>query len=719
MRQPAAAARGVRFHAGLIGVAILLALAETWPLATELATHFPVQRPADGAAVAVHHDQLLIAWILTSDAQRLARDPLHVFDTNNMHPFRHTLAYSENLLGLALPVWPVHTLWSNPVLTANLALLVALVASAYGVQLLVHELTGSAAAAVVAATLATYAPIVWGRIDQMHVTTGAGTALAFFAMIRVVRTRRWRHGVLLGAVTAWQVWASLHWGVFLALGLGSAVLALLLIDRETRLALPQLALAGVLAAAITAPLALPYLAVAREMDWTQRGFVAFLGHPNAAFPPLRHPLAYLTGRLASGERLTDGTTLAAWLAIVAGVLVSWLVRRPASTSRAMLAAVAVGLLVNYWFACGALPQLGLPSLRTLLLDVPGIRLVRVPARAMGYVHLMLAVLAGCGVAAVLRRLARPAARAAVVIGIIALAVVEAGWRGGAVAAAPSYGVPVPAALAGLPPSCAVAEVPSDFTVQALALFRSIGHGHPLLNGRSGFYPVSPFVETQHLNLFPSDQSLEYLRAAGVCAAIVRLGTPASQRVLAAVRARGLRLRPLTAYDAALVVLPPGPGPLPAAAPLARSGWRIVEPPGDATMLLDGSLDTRRAFRVTGAGAPERLTIDTGRTQQVSGVDLVLGTHFRDYLWSYRVEGSEDGTSWTTLAEQANAIPPFESYRTDPQRIVQRIRFAPAQARYVRIGPYRIPPTEGLAPDAGFRSWGAAEIELIAPEGPSA
>jgi hypothetical protein len=153
--------------------------------------------------------------------------------------------------------------------------------------------------------------------------------------------------------------------------------------------------------------------------------------------------------------------------------------------------------------------------------------------------------------------------------------------------------------------------------------------------------------------------------------------------------------------------------------VARGGWRIVEPPSDATALLDGSLATRRTFRVTGAGGPERLTIDTGRSQPISGVDVALGTHFRDYLWSYRVEGSEDGTSWTTLAEQGNAIPPFESYRADPRRIVQRIRFAPVRTRYVRVGPYRIPPSEGLAPDAGFTRWGAVEIELVAPAASSA
>ncbi|HWP64907.1 MAG TPA: discoidin domain-containing protein [Candidatus Limnocylindria bacterium] len=711
MSEATAAGRGLRVHAGAIAVALAVALAETWPLATRLDSAFPSQRAADAAAPSPGPDQLLIAWIHASNARRLGENPLHVFETNNMHPFWHTLAYSENLLGLTLPVWPVHAAWKNPVLTSNLALLVALAVSAYGVQLLVIELTGSRAAAAVAAVLAIYAPGVWGRIDQMHVTTGVAAALAFVALHRLIRTRRLRHVVALGMLLAWQAWASLHWGLFLALGMVAGVLVLLAADRDARRALPALALAAALAAALTVPLALPYLAVAREMDLTERGMVAFLS-PAAILPPLWRAGAYLVERAASGERLVSGTTLALWLPIAAGLLATAVAWRPRRVPAAALAAIAAGIAVNYWYACG--PRLGAPPLQRLLADVPGMTLVRVPARAIVYCQLMLAVLAGCGTAAVLRRLRPRAARVAVVVGLVALAVVEAGWRGGALAPAPGHGVPVPPALARLPADCAVAEIPTDFAVQAKALYRSIGHGRPLVNGRSGFYPVSPFVETRHLNAFPSDDAQAYLRAAGACAVIVRLDAPASRRILAASQARGLRPRNLTAaYDAMLIVLPPAP-PEPSQAPrLAREGWRIVEPATDTAPLVDGSLDTLRIFRVRGADGPERLAIDLGRVQSVSGVDVSLGTHFRRYLWTYRVEGSVDGAVWTTLAESANAIPPFASYRADPTRIVQRIRFPPARARFVRLGPYRSPPRDpySLAPDAGFFTWGVAEIDV--------
>jgi hypothetical protein len=708
-------ARGVGFHAGAAVVAVVLALAETWPLATRLATTYPIQGDWTTGAIpaTANDDQLLISWILASNARRLATDPLGVFDTNNMHPFRRTLAFSESFLGVTIPVWPAQAIWQNPVLTSNLALLFTLALSAYGVLLLVHELTGSLGAALVAATLATYAPLVWGRIDQLHVVSGQCAALAFFALVRVVRTRAWRYATLLGVLAAWQAWASLHWGFFLALGLASAVLVLLIASRDARRALPQLIAAAGLAGVLTVPLALPYVAMVREMDLADRGFVAFLRNPRAAFPPFTGSLAE---RIMHGERARAGLMLTPWLAMATGVVVSLAVRRPRSVAPALVAAIAAGVVMNFWLACGSIKWLGVPSLYGMLASVPGLGILRVPARAVSYVNLMLAVLAGCGTAAVLHRLGSRAARLAVVAVVIGLGVVEAGWNGGGLVAAPALALPVPPALARLPPDCAIAEIPTHFRVQAQALFRSTAHWRPLLNGRSGFYPVSVFAEAAFLNRFPEDQALEYLRAAGVCAVLVRLDAPASRRMLSKCRQRGLRLRSLTmAYDAMLIVLddaPPAPPAPPAGAPLARTAWRIVEPANDTRALLDGSLATLRTFRVGGPGAPERLTIDLGGAEPVSGIDLALGTHFRRYLWSYRIEGSPDGTTWSTLAERPSAVPPFESYRADPTRIVQRLRFPLATTRFLRIGPYRQPPGSGLGPDVGFTTWGVAEIDVL-------
>src|SRR5678815_73900 len=278
MTGEAGARRGVRFHLAALAMAMLLAAAETWPLVTVLATHYPLQSdPATGKArSSASSDQLLTSWILASNVKRLSDEPLAVFDTNNMTPFRRTLAFSESLLGMTFGIWPAQLVSDNPVLADNVALLFTLALSAYGVMLLVHELTGSRLGALTGAVFATYAPYVWANIDQLHVVAGGSAALAWFALARLVRTRRWRWAVLLAAFTAWQVWATLHWGLFLALGLASGVPVLLVLSADARRVLPQLVAAAVLTGLLIVPLALPYAAVGREMGLRDPTFIAYL-----------------------------------------------------------------------------------------------------------------------------------------------------------------------------------------------------------------------------------------------------------------------------------------------------------------------------------------------------------------------------------------------------------------------------------------------------------
>src|SRR6476659_7278241 len=98
MSGDAGARRGARFHLVALAVAVLLAVVETWPLATVLGTHYPLQsNPITGETrTSASSDQLLTSWILASNVRRLREDPLGVFETNNMTPFRRTLAFSES-----------------------------------------------------------------------------------------------------------------------------------------------------------------------------------------------------------------------------------------------------------------------------------------------------------------------------------------------------------------------------------------------------------------------------------------------------------------------------------------------------------------------------------------------------------------------------------------------------------------------------------------------
>lgn len=147
----------------LLGVAaayVLLTLALTYPLSVHPAsTTFP------GSS-----DRNLYIWTLAWDAHALLHRPLSIFDANIFHPYRWTLAYSENLIGAALLVAPVQWLMQNPVLTMNLAALATVPLCALGAFVLARRVGLGVTAAWICGLIYGFAPPRFLRIDQAHLT---------------------------------------------------------------------------------------------------------------------------------------------------------------------------------------------------------------------------------------------------------------------------------------------------------------------------------------------------------------------------------------------------------------------------------------------------------------------------------------------------------------------------------------------------------------------
>jgi hypothetical protein len=697
-------------HAAALAFFAALAGAFLWPLPAHLATHYAVRVPGPAGFSA---DLPFTSWVLASDVHRLVHDPLRVFETNNLHPFRHTLAFGENMLGIAVLVLPVQLLGGNPTLTHNVALLLAIVLAGWATFLLVHELCGSVAAAVIAGALMIYSPLVWGEIILLPLLAGYWTPVALLLLVRLLRAPRWRTAVLLAAAVALQAWTSLQNALFLALALPVTAATLVLVSARGRRALGHIAAAGVLAGALCVPLLLPYRAVRSELEAEGRyGAATFSLVLDRVTPPFRRPLAYLVERARSGEHIQAVGTLVPWILVAAGVLAG--VGRGARRSDpALVAALAAGALANLLFALGPADDPWLPSLyRALVTVVPGLAWVRVPMRAAGYTYLVLCVLAGWAAASLLGRIGRPWVRVAVATVALALIVIEAGWRPIPLIPATEPAPALASALAGLAPGCGVGEIPADINTSGAALARSTAHWRGLINGFSGFYPVAPQVTYAFLNAFPAPDALAFVAAAGGCAVIVR--PPLTERVLAASRAAGLAAEPA---GADMVVRVPPAAPLAEGAPLSRARWRVAPEAGpDGAAVLDGDLETTWRGSVRGNEAAERLTVDLGDTVTVAAVALDLGHRFPLYLRSYRVEGSPDGATWTTLAEKPLAVPPFASYREDHRRVRQRIDFPASAVRWLRVGPYRRPPARTLDPDGGWTTWAVAELQAFAPPG---
>jgi hypothetical protein len=212
-----------------------------------------------------------------------------------------------------------------------------------------------------------------------------------------------------------------------------------------------------------------------------------------------------------------------------------------------------------------------------------------------------------------------------------------------------------------------------------------------------------------LNQFPSPDALAFVRGAGGCAVVAR--APMAAGVLAASVGAGLRAERVG--PDVLVHVPPAP-PAAEGRPLPRTQWRVAPESGpDGPAVLDDDLGTLWHGAVREDVGPDRLTVDLGDAVPVSGIAIELAHHFTLHLRTYRVEGSLDGATWTTLAESLLAVPPVASYRADFRRIRQRIDFPVARVRWLRIGPYRRPP-RFLSPDVGWTGWAVAELHAFTP-----
>ena len=119
----------------VIGAFGAVAVAATWPLVLRLGDALPV-RLGGGPLL----NTLLLAW----DADRLLHGLQGWWDLPIFHPSTNVLAFSENLLGIALFTAPIQWLTGNPVVTYNLAYLASYVLAGGGMYLLASSLTGAA-----------------------------------------------------------------------------------------------------------------------------------------------------------------------------------------------------------------------------------------------------------------------------------------------------------------------------------------------------------------------------------------------------------------------------------------------------------------------------------------------------------------------------------------------------------------------------------------------
>jgi hypothetical protein len=360
-------------------------------------TFVPVADVGDVLQPVVRADVMFETWLVARHARTLASAPWRLFDTEHCAPGEKTLTLGVPMITMGLLALPATPL-GDPILVYNFALLAVFFASAVAMYLLATDWTGVPAAGIAAGLLFAFAPLRIQNVYHPAELDLAWTALALFFARRLLAAGRWRDACGLALAGPLQLAASFYptlAAVLLAIPLGIWLVRAYGLRRVRPAQLALVAGATVLAAAIVLG---PYLAARGAAPGHLARGVHFYA-PWAEYLPGRvfFPGFVLLGLAALGLALPRRLGFPALardprLALGAGAFLV-----------ALLAGGPLGVTVLAPFGSGLDTPIPYEILSSL---VPGLDTVRVVFRLVIGVVLVLAVLAGAGVAACVRRAGR-------------------------------------------------------------------------------------------------------------------------------------------------------------------------------------------------------------------------------------------------------------------------------------------------------------------------
>ncbi len=706
-----------------IAVSALVAIVETWPLATALGHAVPT--PQWHCLGWGCQDELLCVWIVSSLAKHLLHDPLHLFEGGILVPLKHTLAYSETMLTAVAVSAPVSWLTGNYVLGYDVHYLSTVAVSVLGTFLLVRDVTGDPRAALLAGVLFGLTGERWNHRGHLPMQSVQWIPFVCWTWLRFLDRPRIARAVALAAAMLANLHSSVYQG--LALPVLLAPWSLVLMASRRWPLRRWIASLGVLAAALAVGLVgyWPFSVVQEELSFSTGG--AYTEVPGGwawYLAPFAHPLAYLA-RLGSPDRVTTsfGPLPIVMLLVAAVVARARTPRRsPPPGERAHLAA-AIALMVLT--AAVTVDSARLGSFRALMdavFSLPGLSGLRGRSRLDIVAAFGGAVVFGIALAIVLRRVrdGLPAVAAAA----IALATIVADTRALRDTTALTWlpdrdSLPPAVRLAAQtgPPGSAMLHVPyGPWGLETVYMMWQLAHDRPIMNGYTAIMPrFMPLISQ-----LPSLAARQALTEAGVRTLVIHTNLPGGLAM--AHLLQGLKQEPMlrttTLGDTIVVNLgnpPEPPAPL-AGAPLPSTGWRLEGSDPGVERAVDGDVATHWTAKTF--DRPSFLRVDLGAEHRVTGVRIALGPHIREFPHAWEAWGSRvDGPS-EQLGGERVTHPPFASYLRDHRAIVLDLRLREAVVRFLEL---RVPPESPLALFAshGDGTWGIHELAIYANDAPRA
>ena len=514
--------RALRRTAAVFAVYLVLAGCLTWPLAAHLTTHLPATFP--GSAF----DPLYSGWALAWESHVLAHGSLNIANANIYYPARDALFYGPVVLG-ALPYFaPTYLSTGNPTLALNLLLLGSIALTAATIHLVIYAWTGLHAAGLVGA--AAFLANRW--LLYTFIPTVPHLSVLFYLPLIVMLSARavlsLRGALLLFGLVVAQCLTDVSYVTPAVLAPMGTLAVLRALRPATKRSGVQLLLITLAAALVIFVVHSPYLAIAaRNPQLAQQ--------TNWRLDAPRGPLELPTGLMNALSPLAIPSLSVVLLA--AGGLSAWRRWRgsaaEASAARHTLLWIAVGVAISLPLRVSLLGHAF--SLPHLLLAQrwggPLTNALRLPERLRVAALIGTVLLIGLLFAQLLRHLGLANSRRPLGNLLAALvALVLYAQYATAIGQPQSYGPRLPVWYAlQRPPgdSPALQELraiggptfeaplprlrPMTAAAHAPAMYRSIFHWQPLLNGYSSYWPEGFAERMRTAARLPDATTLRALR----------------------------------------------------------------------------------------------------------------------------------------------------------------------------------------------------------------
>jgi hypothetical protein len=511
-------------HLWVLGLFLLFTLAMTWPLARHMTD-----------TLVSWGDPVFQAWTMAWNVHAWFTNPLDVFNSNVLYPYRNTLAYSDHLFGQTLFITPIQLLTDNPILIDNISRFIALTLTGFFTYLLVYDLTGSRIAGIVAGFAYAFVPNRMAHIEHLNILTAQYLPLILLTARRALINRSTNWAIALGIALFIQGISGVYFLYFAGILLLVLLVTWLIVDhsRESLVMIGKMVGICAIAAVLLVPTLWPYQVVSNDLGIERTQSDVRLWSAERSDYLSVHPNNWLYGDWlgANYHRHLEQDLFPGFLLVALAIVGLFYTRL--RWERWMLFGLTVfSFLLSFGVVFTLLGREFTNPYVLFYETIPGFRAIRVAARFGGHlVTLGLVGLAGMGVALIVQQLRqripdiRQGQIAVTGVGVLLIAIMAAEY-----AHDMDLPDPLPTSLEEIDrPDYAWLAEHQPVTIElpmgegdvasAWPNYWSTMHWSEVVNGYSAIAPPSYYVLRDRMDQFPEGNSVEILQGMGVEAVV--------------------------------------------------------------------------------------------------------------------------------------------------------------------------------------------------------